>query len=273
MEIQSLMPNFEKVYSDWRKKRRDEEKLLNERLIGYRQNVKDFMAQVEKLEANIKEDRAAYLSKIADLDGRTSTVAAEQSKIKKKFSAGELTADEYMKIQKPVGEIAREERFGLMEELRPVRTAINEKSKIVLDLYGKIFAANQKMKIILGEFIKKNIDFLDREKSELQKHVQIVATNTPTGNLNDHAIIEAARKGAYWQPIIFDRIESWEQLEKLALNGAIAPDLFDTFDRMVCDLKDKGVDFKTDYIRITYHSTPFQGLRDRGFDWNIIRRP
>jgi hypothetical protein len=273
-KILSMMEKFDQSYHEFRRKRRDEQKALEDRLSGYQERINKARSEIEDLKKDLKKNLKDYTGKLKALDKEVELKIKDQERIRTAFNDGKIGLDEFEKSHQAPWEVERETRLNATEGLAPIRAAIGDKHREILKRFGLIFDLNRKCSIIIGEFLKKNIDFLKKEGQNLENLTTIVRGSSNAGNANDLRIIDAARTGKSLDPIVFDRIESWEQMEKIILSGAVWPDFYESFDKLILRIKhDEGIDFSKQYLRIIFHTVKFAGIGTKGFEYRIIKKP
>jgi len=273
MQILSAVESMRAREREFFKKRDEFEKQIVGRVAEYEKKIESVRDEIEKLLPHLKADKEAYLKQISEYDKAIELEISNQGKIRAAFHEGQLSAGDYQKNYREPAAIERAVRFEFAKKLKPVREAIQKKSARWLDLQGQILEFNSKIRIILEEHLKKNIDFHDLRKRELEKFRSYsVGTNIPIGNSDDWRKIQIARRGIHPEPILIN-VESMEDLEKVVISGVIQPEHFDAMDQIILDIKqDEEVNFKTHYLRLTYFSQ-ITSLGGPGIQYSIIRRP
>lgn len=256
------------------KKRDQAEKDVIARVGKYEKEIEGIKKELKKFEEHLKADKEAYLKQIAEHEKTVELEISNQNKIRAAFHEGQLSAGDYQKNYREPAEIERTARLELAKKLKPIREAIQKKSAKWIDRRGRILEINEKIRIILEEHLKKNVDFLDLQKRELEKfRSYTLGTNIPMANREDWKKIQIARKGAYPEPLIIDRIESMEALEKIMIGGVIQPHHFDMMDQVILTIKqDEEIDFAKSYLRLTYTPTQ-QYTEGPSIRYAIIKRP
>lgn len=261
-----MLKTFEANFTEFKKKQTDAEEALKKQINENEKQIDEYRAKIKSRETSLEKKRIKYLKTIKDIEeSKNGELIAEQEKLNKQFNDGDLSFEDYSKRCLTKEQIKKQVRLEMTNDVKKRRESTQQKAVVILDLYGKIFDKNLQINILKNKNKRRYIEFLEKEKSELKK----ISPQLTTGNQNDWAMIKCAREGKS-QPIIFDHIESWDQLELLPTRGAIQSAHFEAFDRMILDIRKDGIDFKTHYLRITYNSIPF--LCDPGFDYVIKRR-
>jgi len=262
-----MLKTFETNFTEFKKKQTDAEEALKKQIDEYEKQVHEYRAKIKSLETSLEKKRIKYLKTIKDIEeSKKNDLITEQEKSKKQFNDGDLSFEDYSKKSLTKEQINKQVRLEMTNDVKKHRESTQKKAVVILDLYGKIFDKNHQINILINKNKRRYIEFLEKAQNKLKK----TSPQLITGNQNDWAMIKCAREGKS-QPILFDHIESWDQLELFPTRGAIQSTHFEAFDRMVLDIRKDGIDFKTHYLRITYYSIPF--LRDPGFDYTKIRRP
>lgn len=263
-----ILKAFNERLEKGKNERLAKEKDLKKRISGYEKTIDGLMAKLEKINKQVKENRAEYRKLLdAEIEERNK-LTAENDELKRRHERGELTLSEFMAQMKSSAQIEKTARARIAEKLKTARIAARDVAVKQKEILKDIEMTQNKIGVHVKEFWRRYVELLNREKEGLEKYLSF---GYGGGSRHQHETNYLISTG-YGYDAANLKPQSWDELEFLVIEGLIQEKHFNEFDKMIQKLRSAGLDFEKHKLAINYRSGKAgyfkEGIEYRIFDKN-----
>jgi hypothetical protein len=263
MKIFETLQNFNDRMAAAAKERQEKEAELKKRVGEREAEIESLKKDFERIAKQDEENRKAYQEILKEKENEISSLMKARDDLKLAHEKGKIGLNEYMAQRQTDSEIIEKVNAKFTERIEIARMAAADVARERLRILADIEKQNSWIGVAVREFWKKFIDLLDKEKRIHEKYASFaygpgnkIRTDysIATGNVTEAAIFEP---------------KSWNELNAIVISGMIQPKHFDQFDKMIIDLRGRGLDFDRHKLTISYRAGIHYAFK-AGFDYNLF---